>query len=175
MVCTVKSTHRGSTVTRQRKKSASFVLALILGGIAGYGVVAGGLEAAVGADDSSGGSDQSAMAPEPDDLDDFGIPTSEIPGAKPNPTSGSEFRRGLSMAEIRQELGLDGKPKDVNVIGSAGAPAELLAQCRADEHAVPSCGIALAVADGSLSPGTYTDAELQAAVADAGYTWKPAQ
>jgi hypothetical protein len=62
--------------------------------------------------------------------------------------------------------------KDVNVIDGELAPA-LTEECRANPNADDLCGVALAAADGKLPSGTYTDAELQAAVRAAGYDWIP--
>ncbi len=64
-------------------------------------------------------------------------------------------------------------PEDKNVIGGPLPPA-LVEQCRANPNSDDLCGIALAVDDGKLKPGTYTDAELQDAVRAAGYEWMPA-
>jgi hypothetical protein len=64
-------------------------------------------------------------------------------------------------------------PEDKNIIGGSLPPA-LVEQCRANPNSDDLCGIALAVEDGKLKPGTYTDAELQDAVRAAGYEWTPA-
>jgi hypothetical protein len=61
---------------------------------------------------------------------------------------------------------------DVNVIDGGLAPV-LTQECRANPNADDLCGVALAAADGKLPSGTYTDAELQAAVRAAGYDWVP--
>lgn len=63
----------------------------------------------------------------------------------------------------------------VNEIGTVAPPQVLTQRCRADDAAEPSCGVVLAMADGNLAPGRYTDEELQAAVEAAGYQWKPAR
>lgn len=60
-------------------------------------------------------------------------------------------------------------------IGDAPPPDGLVEVCRADLSADPSCGVALAMADGALEAGTYTDQALQDAVAAAGYSWAPAR
>jgi hypothetical protein len=62
---------------------------------------------------------------------------------------------------------------DLNTIGSAPPPENFVQECRADLKAEGDCGIVLAMAEGKLAPGSYTDKELQAAVRAAGYDWSP--
>jgi len=58
-------------------------------------------------------------------------------------------------------------------IGTARPPADLVRRCRADLDAESDCGVVLAAADGALAPGQYSNEELRAAVAAAGYRWTP--
>ena len=60
-----------------------------------------------------------------------------------------------------------------NSIGTAPPPADLVRRCRADLDAESDCGVVLAVVDGALAPGQYSNEELRAAVAAAGYRWTP--
>ncbi|MBM7516739.1 hypothetical protein [Nocardioides nitrophenolicus] len=68
------------------------------------------------------------------------------------------------------DLPMNEKP---NSIGTAPPPADLVRRCRADLDAESDCGVVLAVVDGALAPGQYSNEELRAAVAAAGYRWTP--
>lgn len=87
------------------------------------------------------------------------------------PSSSAALPEGVRPRNDLAELWAAGEKDDQNVIGSAPPPERLLAVCRADASAEPSCGVALAMADGKLKPGRYSDAELRAAVERAGYEW----
>jgi hypothetical protein len=58
------------------------------------------------------------------------------------------------------------------MIGSAPPPDQLIEQCRANPNG-DVCGVVLAMADGKLAPGQYSDQELEAEVKAAGYEWSP--
>jgi len=75
--------------------------------------------------------------------------------------------------DLAQLCSSEASHDDLNTISSAPPPEPLVEECRANPNAEGSCGIALAMADGKLAPGTYTDEELQKAVRDAGYEWSP--
>jgi hypothetical protein len=82
------------------------------------------------------------------------------------------LRQRAAQIEVLHQKALQ-HPEDKNVIGASFPPA-LVEQCRANPNSDDLCGIALAVDNGELKPGTYTDAELQDAVRAAGYEWTPA-
>jgi hypothetical protein len=77
------------------------------------------------------------------------IPTSEIPSRSPIP-------RGM------------------NQVGTADLPPQLVERCRDDLNPQGDCGLVRAIVEGRIPPGLYTDAELEDAVAAAGYRWTAA-
>jgi hypothetical protein len=99
------------------------------------------------------------------------------PAAPPVPAASGNGCDGPAGASLRADLAQlcspDASHDDLNTISSAPPPQPLVDECRANPNAESNCGIALAMADGKLAPGTYTDEELQAAVKAAGYRWSP--
>lgn len=88
------------------------------------------------------------------------------------PATASGLPDGVSARGMLGEVWSEGSTDDKNVIGSAPPPERLVKVCREDPAAESSCGVALAMDDGSLKPGSYSDPDLAAAVAEAGYEWK---
>lgn len=140
--------------------TAAVSLTLVL---AGGGISAGG-EASGRADD------QTAASPS-------GVEDGERATAVPLPVStpicepppGIVLRRDI--AEVCAAQAQNDGADDPNVISHVPPPANMVEKCRTDFSAESDCGIVLAMADGKLPAGLYTDEELSKAVAAAGYVW----
>jgi hypothetical protein len=78
----------------------------------------------------------------------------------------------VARPELAELCSPEASHNDLNSISSAPPPEQLIQACRADPKA-HDCGVVLAMVDGKLAPGSYTDEELQAAVRAAGYDWSP--
>jgi hypothetical protein len=124
-----------------------FVVALTAGAPVGYALA------------QSGGSDE-------------GAGTSAYPAAVP--ADPSALPSGVVLRpDIAERSSPEASHDDLNWIGSAPPPQRLIQECRADYNAESDCGIVLSMADSKLTPGEYSDQELQAAVEAAGYSWSP--
>lgn len=67
-------------------------------------------------------------------------------------------------------------PEGMNQVGTGPLPPQVLERvekCGANEDDGLECGFLKAVASGDLKPGLYSDAELEAALADKGYSFTP--
>jgi hypothetical protein len=100
--------------------------------------------------------------------------TGEVQFTVTGPLNPSQLPPGVTLRPGIAELwSSKASHDDLNTIGSAPPPENFVQECRADLKAEGDCGIVLAMAEGKLAPGSYTDKELQAAVRAAGYDWNP--
>lgn len=109
---------------------------------------------------------QSQPAREAGDLDDFKVGSADVPGPK--------LDKAVTIDDVYEALRKESNQSEhPHRIGSAPPPADLVELCRESPSSDPSCGVVLAMADGQLEPGGYSDEELATAVEAAGYEWRP--
>lgn len=84
-----------------------------------------------------------------------------------SPLSAAEaFEQGFTPEPAPK--GPDAIPDGMNLIGKS-LPGQIVQRCERDPRAEPDCGLILAISEGKIEPGWYTNPELEDAVSDAGY------